>query len=92
MTPFAVKVYRVVLGIPLGQTHTYKWVARKAGSPGAWRAVANALAANPYPLIIPCHRVVKTDNKIGGYVFGVRAKKKLLDLEKEAVLCVTNRG
>jgi len=91
MTPFAIRVYKAVLKIPLGQRRTYKWVARRAGSTCAWRAVGRVLKANPYPLIIPCHRVVKSDNNIGGYVFGVRAKKMLLDLEKEAALCVTHR-
>ena len=75
MTPFAKKVYRVVLSIPLGQVRTYKWVAQKAGRPGAWRAVGTILNKNPFPVIIPCHRVIKSNNISGGYVFGKRGKK-----------------
>lgn len=83
MTLFAKKVYKVVSAIPIGQVRTYKWVARKAGSPGAARAVGQIMRNNPYPLIIPCHRVVRSDGGIGGYAFGGRKqKKKLLDLEQ----------
>jgi O-6-methylguanine DNA methyltransferase len=80
--PFARKVYRVVARIPLGETRTYKWVAEQAGNPRACRAVGQILKRNPYPLIIPCHRVV-ANSGIGGYVFGVSRKKKLLARERE---------
>jgi len=82
MTPFARRVYKAVLSIPFGQVRSYKWVARKAGSPRAYRAVGSLLRRNPCPFMIPCHRVVKSDSDIGGYVFGRRFKKKILDLEK----------
>ncbi|MFA4993661.1 MAG: MGMT family protein [Candidatus Omnitrophota bacterium] len=88
MTKFAIRVYRAVLSIPFGQVRSYKWVAQKAGSPGACRAVGQALKRNPYPLIIPCHRVIKSDKKIGGYVFGLKQKKFLLALEKELSKCL----
>jgi len=91
MTDFAQRVYRVVLGIPLGQVRTYKWVARRAGQPLAWRAVGTILKNNPYPVIIPCHRVIKSNNISGGYIFGQRRKKALLDLEKELKKWLTNR-
>jgi methylated-DNA-[protein]-cysteine S-methyltransferase len=91
MTPFAKKVYKVVLNIPLGEVRTYKWVAKKAGSPGAYRAVGTILKNNPFPLIIPCHRVVKSDKKLGGYVFGIKLKKLILDLEKRFSLCLANK-
>lgn len=91
MTAFAKKVYQVVLGIPLGQTRTYKWVAQKAGRPGAFRAVGSILNKNPFPLIIPCHRVIKSNNILGGYNLGPKKKEALLDLEKEIVLCLKNR-
>jgi O-6-methylguanine DNA methyltransferase len=81
-TPFAKKVYKAVLGIPLGQVRTYKWVAAKSGNPKAVRAVGQVLKRNPYPLIIPCHRVVRSDGKRGGYALGKRKKALLLDLEK----------
>lgn len=83
MTPFARKVYKAVLSIPVGEVRSYKWVAKRAGRPRAYRAVGQILKHNPYPLIIPCHRVVKSDKKLGGYVFGIKAKRLLLDLEKQ---------
>jgi len=92
MTPFAIKVYKAVLSIPLGQVRSYKWVAKKAGSPGAFRAVGQALKHNPYPIIIPCHRVIKSDNKLGGYALGAKHKKWILDLEKRARECLLNKG
>jgi len=82
MTPFAQKVYRVTLRIPLGQVRTYKWVARQAGCPKASRAVGQILKHNPYPLLIPCHRVIRSSGKPGGYIFGINKKKALLDLEQ----------
>lgn len=82
MTPFARKVYKAVLSIPLGQVRSYKWVAKKAGRPRAYRAVGAILKNNPYLLIIPCHRVVKSNNETGGYALGAGKKKALLDLEK----------
>lgn len=83
MTSFAKKVYRVVLSIPLGKVRTYKWVAQKVGRPKASRAVGQALKRNPYPLIIPCHRVIKSDGSLGGYAWGRKIKRALLKLEKE---------
>jgi len=92
MTPFAKRIYKVVLSIPLGQARSYKWVAQKAGSPSAFRAVGQILKRNPYPLIIPCHRVIRNDNKIGGYAFGAKQKKILLKLEKELAECLLSKG
>ena len=83
MNPFRKKVYKIVLKIPLGEVRTYKWVARKIGRPKAVRAVGQALKNNPYPIIIPCHRVIKSDGEIGGYVFGKKTKAKLLKLERQ---------
>jgi O-6-methylguanine DNA methyltransferase len=91
MKPFTIKVYRVVLSIPLGQVRSYQWVAQKAGSPGACRAVGQILKRNPYPLIIPCHRVVKSNQLAGGYIFGARRKLTLLALEKELKKCMVSR-
>jgi methylated-DNA-[protein]-cysteine S-methyltransferase len=88
MTPFARRVYQIVSEIPIGQVRTYKWVAGKAGKPQASRAVGQILKRNPYPLIIPCHRVINSNKKIGGYVFGVNQKKLLLDMEKEILKCL----
>lgn len=83
MTPFAKKVYQVALTIPLGEVRTYKWVARKAGNPKAFRAVGLALKNNPYPLIIPCHRIIESSGELGGYIFGKKTKKILLNLERQ---------
>ncbi len=91
VTPLARKVYRIVSRIPIGQVRTYKWVAEKAGNPGASRAVGQILKRNPYPLIIPCHRVIKSDNKVGGYALGVNKKKQFLKIEKEILECLGTR-
>ncbi len=88
MTPFARKVYTVVLSIPLGEVRTYKWVASKAGKPKAARAIGQILKRNPYPLIIPCHRVISSSGKIGGYALGQKKKKMLLDLERKIIKTV----
>jgi len=91
MRPFAKKVYKAVLSIPLGQTRSYKWVASKAGRRQAYRAVGTILKNNPYPLIVPCHRVVKSDKNPGGYLFGVETKKAILSLEREIFLWLANK-
>jgi O-6-methylguanine DNA methyltransferase len=83
MTIFAKKVYKAVLSIPIGQARTYKWVAKEAGRPRAFRAVGQILKNNPYPLIIPCHRVIESNGRLGGYIWGKRAKKTLLNLERQ---------
>ncbi len=82
MTDFEEKVLKEVLTIPAGELRTYKWLAKKAGNRRAYRAVANALRRNPYPFFIPCHRVVKSDGKLGGYSLGENLKKELINLEK----------
>ena len=86
LTKFQWKVLGITAKIPLGETRTYQWVAQRAGSPKAVRAVGQALRWNPYPLIIPCHRVIKTDGTLGGYAGGPSAKKaELLQMEREIV-------
>src|SRR3972149_7055553 len=82
-TDFQRRVWRVVAGIPYGETRSYSWVAERAG--GSPRAVGQALARNPCPLLIHCHRVVGKDGGLGGYTWGVALKRKLLELEREAV-------
>ena len=67
--------------IPPGEVRSYKWVAARAGAPRASRAVGSALNKNPYPVVIPCHRVIKSDGSIGGYSKGAALKKRLLDSE-----------
>ncbi len=69
--------------IPLGETRTYAWVAKAIGKPGAVRAVGTALRKNPFPLIIPCHRVVKSNGHLGKYAGCADGrKKKLIEMEK----------
>lgn len=80
MTTFKEKVFDVVRKIPRGKTMTYKAVATKAGKPNASRSVGNILNTN-YDLTIPCHRVVRSDGKIGGYNRGVRNKVRILKEE-----------
>ena len=67
--------------IPYGHTESYAVVARAAGSPNAVRAAGSACATNPVPLVVPCHRVVRSDGSIGQYRGGVEAKRQLLALE-----------
>jgi O-6-methylguanine DNA methyltransferase len=81
---FGCKVLKVCKGIPPGKTITYSQLAKKAGFPKAGRAAGSILAKNPLPLIIPCHRVVRADGKIGKFSApgGSRMKKKMLEHEK----------
>lgn len=81
-TPFQQEVWKAALQIPYGQTRSYWWVAVRAGNPLAARAVGGALGANPLPLFIPCHRVVRTDGSVGGFTGGVDIKRVLLQLEE----------
>lgn len=81
---FSQKVYEVVKGIPKGAVLTYKEVAILAGSPGACRAVGNILSKN-YDPTIPCHRVIRSDGKTGGYNRGSKKKEILLKKEKATV-------
>ncbi len=71
------------LEIPSGETRTYGWVARRIGSPMAARAVGRALALNPFAPQVPCHRVIRSDGKLGGYSApgGLLKKKKMLKKE-----------
>jgi O-6-methylguanine DNA methyltransferase len=79
---FKTNIYEVVKKIPKGRAITYKKVAKLAGFPRAWRAVGNVLNKNKNPKI-PCHRVIRSDGKIGGYNRGV--KKKIALLTKEGI-------
>jgi len=81
-TDFEIRVLKATLKIPFGKTRSYKWVAKEIGLPKAVRAVGAALKKNPYPLIIPCHRVVKSSGEIGGYALGKKLKAYLIALER----------
>ena len=80
-TAFQIRVLLAEYEIPRGWVSTYGRIARKLGIPGGSRAVGNALAANPFPLLIPCHRAVRSTGKLGGYQGGLAMKKTLLEME-----------
>ena len=86
-TKFEQKVWNYLKTIPKGKVKTYKQVAIGIKNPKSVRAVANACAKNPYAPKIPCHRVIRSDGKLGGYSGrgGIRQKLKLLRLEKVAI-------
>jgi len=88
-TPFQKRVWDVLTRIPFGETRTYGWVARCAGAPGGARAVGQANARNPLPLLVPCHRVVAADGTLGGFTPGLQVKRFLLDLEQHTVAGVS---
>ena len=79
-TPFQQSVWRVLMQIPYAATITYSDLAQRIGNPRATRAVAAACRANPFPILIPCHRVV-AKNDIGGFALGIPGKQLLLRLE-----------
>ncbi len=79
--PFHQRVLRATHGIPRGQVATYGGLAAHLGQPGGARAAGNAMARNPFPLIVPCHRVVRADLMLGAYGGGVEMKRGLLALE-----------
>ena len=83
-TDFQIKVWNELNKIPSGETKTYKEIAKILGNPKAARAVANACGENPYPITIPCHRVIRSDGGLGGYSGegGVEKKRQLLESEK----------
>jgi O-6-methylguanine DNA methyltransferase len=81
LPPFERRVLQTLSEIPGGELRSYAWVAREAGRPSAVRAVGNACAHNPVPLVVPCHRVVPAAGGIGGYAFGPEMKRELLERE-----------
>ena len=83
-TAFQARVWRALQKIPLGRTATYTEIARQLGQPTAVRAVAQACAANNLALLVPCHRVVRTDGDLAGYRWGVERKQALIDRERKA--------
>jgi len=85
-TSFQRRVWREVCKIPYGKTSSYQEIAKRIGSPASARAVGQALRKNPLPLIIPCHRVIRSDGSLGGFSQGIEWKKRLLRLEKSTAL------
>jgi AraC family transcriptional regulator of adaptative response/methylated-DNA-[protein]-cysteine methyltransferase len=84
-TAFQARVWRALQKIPLGKTASYTEIAAALGQPKAVRAVAQACAANKLALIVPCHRVIRSDGQLGGYRWGLERKRALLDRERVAV-------
>ena len=84
-TVFQRKVWNKISEIPYGELRSYKWIASEIGNINAVRAVGNAVGKNPVPPIIPCHRVIRTDGKLGGFSSGIPLKKWLLKLEKSSI-------
>lgn len=84
LTDFERDVLLKALEIPRGEVRPYSWIAREIGRPKAVRAVGTALGHNPIPLLIPCHRVVRSDYTIGDYIFGSDNKRAVLDTEGAA--------
>lgn len=85
VSPFAQAVYSATRRIPRGKVSTYVLIARAIGRPRAVRAVGNALHQNPCPGPTPCHRVVRSNGELGGYVYGRRRKRQLLESEGVAI-------
>ena len=84
---FTAAIWRACRRVPYGKTVSYKQLAARAGCPGAARAVGSALGRNPFPIVVPCHRVIKADGSLGGYSGpgGVEFKRRLLTMEAAAI-------
>ena len=91
-TPFQRRVWDALCAIPSGRTVTYAALARRIGEPGSARAVANACAANAIALVIPCHRVVRSDGTLSGYRWGEERKRALLAREARDDCAVRSGG
>ena len=92
--PFQREVLAAARSIPYGEVRAYAWIAERINHPRAVRAVGTALGRNPVPLIVPCHRVLRSDGGVGGYLFGTEIKDRLLALERTTPVlegCTTTR-
>jgi methylated-DNA-[protein]-cysteine S-methyltransferase len=81
-TPFQQSIWKLTRRIPYGRLVSYKRLAEQYGNPLCARAVGNALGANPVPIVIPCHRVIRSDSGLGGFSSGIKWKKRLIGLEQ----------
>jgi len=82
-TPFQLSVWHALINIPFGETRTYKDIASLTSTPKAYQATGNAIGKNPIMVIIPCHRVIQTSGKIGGFSSDIHLKIDLLNFEGE---------
>jgi len=84
-SPFQLKVWRALTRIPAGTTASYTDIAAKIGRPNAVRAVARACASNTVALLVPCHRVIRSDGALSGYRWGIERKRALLEIENGGI-------
>lgn len=82
-TQFQIAAWQTARQIPYGAVQSYSWIAREIGMPKAARAVGQAMGANPLPIIVPCHRVLRSDGELGGFSRGLNWKRQLLALERK---------
>ena len=82
-TRFQIAAWQTARQIAYGAVQSYSWIAREIGKPKAARAVGQAMGANPVSIIVPCHRVVRSDGELGGYSGGLNWKRQLLALERQ---------
>ena len=85
-TPFQREVWRALRRIPYGEVRSYRWVARAISRPRSARAVGRACGANPWPIVVPCHRVVAANGSLGGYSSGLNWKRLLLRIEGASLM------
>ena len=85
-TPFQREIWRITRLVPYGEVRSYSWVAEQIAKPKAVRAVGQALARNPLPVIIPCHRILAINGKLGGFSGGIEMKQYLLSLETSGAI------
>lgn len=85
-TAFQRRVWRELMNIPFGRTISYGELSRRLGCPGGSRAVGNAVGHNPVSIIVPCHRLVRSDGSLGGYRWGAERKRAILDYESERLV------
>src|SRR5690606_37550960 len=90
LSPFSRQVLQATAAIPFGRLVTYREIAKEIGQPGATRAVGNGLGRNPVPIVIPCHRVVRSGGAIGGYGGGLAIKWRLLEIEGSSLAVTAN--
>ena len=83
------KIYKKLLQVPLGKITTYGELSRAIGLKNGQRVIGRVMKNNPFPVIVPCHRVVKSNREIGGYAFGVDIKRNML--AKEGICIKNNR-
>ncbi|MBI2909858.1 MAG: methylated-DNA--[protein]-cysteine S-methyltransferase [Chloroflexi bacterium] len=84
-SPFKAALWRFTRSIPYGETRSYRWLAAQAGNPLACRAAGRAMAENPWPIVVPCHRVIGSAGDLRGFGGGLDMKRRLLELESRSL-------